>query len=625
LELKGRAHPGSNDAVSARALRSFLDRLGRDIGRGAEDEPDKLRINDLGPEGMGRLLEEARVPAESRAGVSERLFAHWPYRSLDQLLGRVPEARGLRRMKSRLVCGQVVAEADQGTVRSLASLATKTRTPRRFANRELYAARALPAELAPRALETFPTFEAYLDAALHDPKWGYYARSVVIGAGGHFVTHPEELTPHYGRWIATWAFKAWRELCDHGDLSATDPFPIIEFGAGNGRLARDVLDFIAASGAATEAADHDAWACFAARAKYHIYETSEALRERQRQLLADAATIALGDARRPAATLKRDFPNGVRGFVVTNEVPDAFGVHKVALSAEGTASAALVVPRVERSLRAAVRPELAERIGEVDETIRNTFDFRAHPGDSYLDRKTFFDVMQAVAGFPVEEQQALLSSLWFEEAYVPVAAIPELATELAANAADYAVALAAEDSGVVLYVNVHAAHFMREVAGALAVGFVVTIDYGDTTFGLVQGARRGDFPFRVYRDALDYRPRPNDPYAAPGTQDMTADVNFTELARAGCEAGLELVHFGPERDVSGDELPGLAHTSAELSAFGKFLGNPVFKVLVLGTRPSAAFAGPLSSPLPLARRERDIPQARRERIASIERELVQRE
>jgi hypothetical protein len=43
----------------------------------------------------------------------------------------------------------------------------------------------------------------------------------------------------------------------------------------------------------------------------------------------------------------------------------------------------------------------------------------------------------------------------------------------------------------------------------------------------------------------------------------------------------------------------------------------VFKLLVLGTRASAVFAGPLLSPLPFERREQDIPQARRTRIASI--------
>ena len=115
---------------------------------------------------------------------------------------------------------------------------------------------------------------------------------------------------------------------------------------------------------------------------------------------------------------------------------------------------------------------------------------------------------------------------------------------------------------MVLYVNVHAGRFIRELGSSLAAGFIVTIDYGDTTWGLVQGARRGDFPFRVYGDWQDYVPRPNDPYAAPGTQDLTADVNFTELARAGEAAGLKVLHFGPERDVIGDDLPELVLAAA---------------------------------------------------------------
>ena len=82
-----------------------------------------------------------------------------------------------------------------------------------------------------------------------------------------------------------------------------------------------------------------------------------------------------------------------------------------------------------------------------------------------------------------------------------------------------------------------------------------------------------------------------------------------------------MVHFGPERDVSGDELPELVRAAADHPAYPNFLGNPVFKVLVLGTRVSNAFTGPLASPLPLTRREQDIPKARRQKIASIERAL----
>jgi SAM-dependent MidA family methyltransferase len=620
LELRGRLDPASTDATSARAVRSFLDRIAREIGRSQEDEPGSLRINDLSRVGIEGLLSEAQLPSDVHAAVAARIFEHWPYRSLDHLLGRVPEARGLRRLKSRIDFGHVVAEADQGTLRGLAPFGKRELTPRRFANREIFGG-SLAESLHAMALRTFPTFEVYMDSVLHDPRWGYYARNVVIGNDGHFATNPELLSPHYGRWIAGWAFQAWSDMLAHGELSLADPFPIIEFGAGNGRLARDVLDAIRERVAATHSAEHAAWSSFAARARYHIYETSESLRLKQRQLLGDDASIAAGDARRPGETLKRDFPSGLRGFVITNEVPDAFGVHKVALTSDGQASAALVVPRVEKAVCDRVSPELARRIAAADESVRANFGFTAYQDEFYLDREIFFEALEASSVLAPEQRERLLSSFWFEELYVPIAAVPVLADQLVANAAEYALALAVEDSGVVLYVNTHATRFMRELGVSLAAGFVVTIDYGDTTFGLVQGARHGDFPFRVYRDSPDYRPRPNDPYAASGTQDMTADVNFTELARAGRDAGLEVVHFGPERDVTGGELPELLRAAADQVGFAEFLGNPTFKVLVLGTRASQAFVGPLSSPLSLSSREQDVPKARRPRIATIERAL----
>lgn len=620
-ELRGRVDPRSSDANSARALRSFLDRLSREIGRAPENEAGAVRINDVGREDLERLLAEAQLPIEARPAVADRVFEHWPYRGLDHLVGRVPEARALRRLKSRIDFGQVVSEAHQGTLRSLPPPAKGADAPRRFANREIFAAQRSGASVHASAIHAFPTFEAYMDSALHDVRWGYYARNVVIGGGGHFATNPEVLSPHYGRWIAAWAFQAWRDMRAHGELAANDPFPLIEFGAGNGRLARDVLDAIAGRAADAKSSDQRDWASFAAQARYHIYETSASLRERQRQLLGEAASISPGDARRPGETLKRDFPGGVRGFVVTNEVPDAFGVHKLALDSDGQASAALVVPRVERAICDALSSELSARIRNVNAATRQTFGFRGHPDDCYLDQHTFFDALEAVVALPPEAREALLSAFWFEELYVPVTQIRALAEQLAANAAEYALALAAADSGVVLYVNTHASRFMRELGASLRAGFIVTIDYGDTTFGLVQGARHGDFPFRVYRDSPDYRPRPNDPYAPPGTQDMTSDVNFTELARAGQDAGLEVVHFGRERDVCGHELPELVRAAATNDTLAKFLGNPTFKVLVLGTRASQAFTGPLVSPLPLTCRPEDVPKARRPRIALIEQTL----
>jgi len=617
LELSGRESPPSKAAESARTLRALLERLSRELGRLPEDEPGVIHANDLDGAGMRRLLGEAQVDAGSLDAVLAETFEHWPHRGLDPWLARVPRARGLRRFKSRLAFGPAVPLADEGTLKSLGP-APKAAPRRALANHELFGALTLPPAVHAAAVRAFPTFEAYMDAALHHPAWGYYGHRVVIGRGGHFDTHPEELTPYYGRWIAQWAFSAWRDMLAHGELGEADPFPVIEFGAGNGRLARDFLDGV--GHAADDATDpqRESRQLFAARVRYYIYERSESLRARQRDLLGERAVIAPGDARQPRAALERDFPAGVRGFVVTNEVPDAFGVHKVALAADGHALAALVVPRIEPALVAALEPALQARVASVDSALRATFGFVLNASDRYLDAATFADVMVALAPLAADERDARLDALWFEEAYVPASVLPELARHLRENAREYATALAAEESGVVAYVNVHADGFIRELGASLAAGFVVTIDYGDSTWGLVQGARRGDFPFRVYGAAQAYVPRPNDPYAAPGSQDLTTDVNFSALTRAGGAAGLTLVHFGPERDVMGIALAAAVRSGAvEHEPLAKFAGNPGFKVLVLGTRPSEAFLAPLVTPLRVEGREQDVPKAQRERLRRI--------
>ena len=630
-ELRAR-HAGGEDvakaAGSARALRAFIERLSVEIGRRPEPASEAIAINDVGRDGLLDLMDKARVPPAAREALADQLLARWPHRNMNQLLADVPSALALRRAKSLISFGRVIPEADQATLASLGPAPKESGTARALANAEIFGRAIVPPSLAAEAARAFPTFEAYMDAALHDDRWGYYGHAVSIGGGGHFTTSPESLSPHYGQWLANWAYRCWRDMLAHGELAEGDAFPVVEFGAGNGRLARDFLDGVARSAGdgRLDATERQSRQAFAARLQYRIYETSAALRDRQQQLLGDGAIVGEGDARRPAAVLGRDFPDGLRGLVLTNEVPDAFGIHKVMLRADGEALAALVVPRIGPSLHARLRQSgedgLAARIAQTDAAIRTTFGFRNDEGELYLDGDVFHQVMTAIWRFAAAQAEALLGDVWFEEAYVPVSALPALAAHMSANAEQYAVALAAEDSGVVLYVNVHADRFIDELAASLRAGTIITIDYGDTTWGLVQGARRGDFPLRVYGAWPDYVPRPNAPYAAPGTQDMTADVNFTDLASAGERAGLHVLHFGPERDVIGDELPATITAGVQQPAVAEFLGNPVFKVLVLGTRPGDLFSGPLLTRLPLTCKEQNVPKSRRDRIAGLEDRLV---
>ena len=90
--------------------------------------------------------------------------------------------------------------------------------------------------------------------------------------------------------------------------------------------------------------------------------------------------------------------------MLTNEVPDAFGVHKIVLTPEGEALAALVVPRVEAGAGASLGAELARRIADADRSARQTFGFQGNAGDLYLDAGALAAVMEAIAGCPPGER-----------------------------------------------------------------------------------------------------------------------------------------------------------------------------------------------------------------------------
>src|SRR5436189_3626533 len=78
------------------------------------------------------------------------------------------------------------------------------------------------------------TFAEFMDAALYDPVGGFFSRPPV-GEAGHFVTGPH-VSPVFGILLARQVEEFW-EL-----LGRPDPFVVIEVGAGDGTLARQILE-----------------------------------------------------------------------------------------------------------------------------------------------------------------------------------------------------------------------------------------------------------------------------------------------------------------------------------------------------------------------------------------------
>lgn len=144
-------------------------------------------------------------------------------------------------------------------------------------------------------------FARYMQLVLYAPALGYYVAGMrKFGAAGDFVTAPET-TPLFAQALAV-------QLASI--LAATATREIVEFGAGSGALAADLLNALAMLDASPS--------------RYAILDVSPDLRERQR------ATIARRAADHAAQVEWLDaLPATIDGAVVMNEVLDAIPPHLI--------------------------------------------------------------------------------------------------------------------------------------------------------------------------------------------------------------------------------------------------------------------------------------------------------
>jgi len=177
-------------------------------------------------------------------------------------------------------------------------------------------------------------FDRCMELALYAPGLGYYvAGAHKLGPQGDFVTAPE-LSPLFGACIAAQCREVLEALGDDGD--------ILEFGAGSGALAAQVLSSLA---------DTEALPC-----NYFILELSPELRARQRHLLREQVPELLARVH----WLDR-LPVRLRGCILANEVLDAMPIHRFRISADGRPRELCVKPTPSglEEIAAEPRPELA--------------------------------------------------------------------------------------------------------------------------------------------------------------------------------------------------------------------------------------------------------------------------
>lgn len=144
------------------------------------------------------------------------------------------------------------------------------------------------------------SFGEFMHLALYAPGLGYYSSGTEkFGAAGDFVTAPE-VSAIFGRVLARQCVEV---------LSAVEAPAILEYGAGSGKLAADVLRALAERNALPDT--------------YLILEVSADLSARQRAYLARENP----DWLRRIAWLDRP-PDSLSGVVIANEVIDALPVER---------------------------------------------------------------------------------------------------------------------------------------------------------------------------------------------------------------------------------------------------------------------------------------------------------
>ncbi|MEG1832570.1 MAG: SAM-dependent methyltransferase [Burkholderiaceae bacterium] len=196
-----------------------------------------------------------------------------------------------------------------------------------------HSARVLAA-LRDAAARGFLPFSDYMRIALYAPGLGYYAAGAQkFGAAGDFVTAPE-LSPFFARALA-------RQVAQVMRASSAQ---VIEFGAGSGALAAELIPVLDALGVAP--------------ASYAILEVSPDLRARQQERLG-----VYGDRVRWLDSLPAEFS----GCLIANEILDAMPVSVFEKCAGGVVERGLVLREAAIEWESRPAPAaLLEAVGAIE-------------------------------------------------------------------------------------------------------------------------------------------------------------------------------------------------------------------------------------------------------------------
>lgn len=306
-------------------------------------------------------------------------------------------------------------------------------------------------------------FADYMNLCLYTPGLGYYsAGSHKLGQHGDFTTAPE-ISSLFSRTLAKHIHDVFKRI--------STP-TILEFGAGSGKMAIDILVQLELDAALPE--------------QYFIVEASADFRQRQEELLSQSIPHLIN-----RIVWLDQIPDSFTGVILANEVCDAMPVHCL--------------------------------------HFKNKHIFQRYVG---LKNNDFVWCDEAIANDDLAERANNIQSLNVGTNYI---------TE----------------------VNLIAEAWIASLAERLIQGALFIIDYGYPQTDYYHPQRNTGTMMCYYQHTGH-----DNPFILQGLQDITAHVDFTALAQAAFDNGLDVAGFQAQADflIAGDITQLVAESGKEEGA-----------------------------------------------------------
>jgi SAM-dependent MidA family methyltransferase len=160
------------------------------------------------------------------------------------------------------------------------------------------------------------TVAEFIDQALYHERLGYYARAGQrSGRDGDFITSVD-VGPVFGELLAAQFAEMWSRLSAAPARAGARRFDLVEAAAGNGRLARDILDAAAAR-----------YPDFYAALRLHLIERSPLARAAQAGVLGPHLSRLVASS--------AELPDQIDGVIYANELLDALAPQLVVMREDG--------------------------------------------------------------------------------------------------------------------------------------------------------------------------------------------------------------------------------------------------------------------------------------------------